>query len=194
MTLPPLTLNQQFVRDFSDAKAPCCALGLVRAEDTTTGFIAVKPNGTVPRDVLARGIRFGHRLLITQDDAPVCQFVFTFYGFDQYSVLVNPSRRLAITAIETMIRQKDYFFFVLNPDGRVSAFRTEIGEENLAGMRDTLPRMQDTQTTDAFYSLALRAFERAPDPPDTKLLEWVCRDDPAYMDLDRDIVALPSLG
>lgn len=194
MTLPPITLSRQFIGDFSEADAPCCALGLVRTADTVTGFFAMKPERSVPRHVLDLGIGFGHRILPTVDEHPVCQFAFNFYGFEQYSVLVNPSNTLALKAIETMVEQRDYFFFILNPDDRVSAFRSDLGEENLVGLRDSLPLMRNTQTPQALYENGVRAFRQAPNPPDMKILDWVCRDDPKYLDLENDTVDLSSIG
>jgi len=51
MALPPITLSGKFINDFTDAEAPCCALGLVRSGDTVTGFFATKPESAVPRNV-----------------------------------------------------------------------------------------------------------------------------------------------
>ena len=45
MALPPITLNSQFKDDFTEADAPCCALGLVRSGDTQTGLFAMKHRG-----------------------------------------------------------------------------------------------------------------------------------------------------
>ena len=194
MALPPITLNRKFINDFTDADAPCCALGLVRSGDTVTGFFAAKPESVVPRSVLGMGIGFGHRMLVTPDDKPVCQFAFNFYGLEQYSVLVTPSNPLALKAIGAMVEQRDYFFFILNPDDRVSAFRSDLGEENLAGLRDSLPLMQSSQTLQASYEKGMSAFRQAPNPPGIKILDWVCRDDPAYLDLEDDTVDLPPLG
>lgn len=194
MGLPPITLNRQFINDFREAGAPCCALGLVRSGDTVTGFFATKPESIVPRNVLGLGIGFGHRMLTTPDDKPLCQFAFNFYGYEQYSVLVNPSNPLALKAIKTMVEQRDYFFFILNPDDRVSAFRSDLDEKNLAGMRDSLPLMQGTQTPQASYESGVRAFRQTPNPPEMKILDWVCRDDPGYLDLEDDTVDLPALG
>jgi len=194
MALPPITLSGKFINDFTDAEAPCCALGLVRSGDTVTGFFATKPESAVPRNVLGMGIGFGHRMLATPDGKPVCQFAFNFYGYEQYSVLVNPSNLLVLKAIKTMVEQKDYFFFIINPDDRVSAFRSDLGKENLAGLRDSLPLMQTTQTPQASYENGVASFRLAPNPPGIKTLDWVCRDDPAYLNLEDDTVDLPPLG
>ncbi len=194
MALPQITFSRTFINDFNDADAPCCALGLVRSGDTVTGFFATKSESVVPRTVLGMGIGFGHRMLATPDNKPVCQFAFNFYGFEQYSVLVNPSNALALKAIETMVAQRDYFFFILNPDDGFSAFRSDLGEENLAGLRDSLPLMQSPRTSQASYENAVRTFRLAPDPSGSKTMNWVCRDDAAYLDLEEDTVDLPPLG
>ena len=194
MPLPPLTLNRKFIGDFSDAAAPCCALGLVKSASTITGFLAVKPDPAIPNHVLGLGMGFGHRMIATQGGSLVCQFAFNFYGFAQYSVLVNPSNVLALKVMEAMVAQKDYFFFILNSDERVSAFRSDLNDENLAGMRDSIPIMRSATTTEAVYEQAVSAFWRAPDPVDMKALNWVCRDDPTYLDLEDDTIDLPPVG
>jgi len=194
MPLPPLTLNRQFIGDFSDAAAPCCALGLVKSASTVTGFFAVKPEPAIPNHVLGLGIGFGHRMIAAHDNSSVCQFAFNFYGFAQYSVLVNPSNGLALKAMETMVEQKDYFFFILSPDDRVSAFRSELDDENLAGMRDSIPMMRSATTSEVAFEQAVSAFSRAPDPANMKILNWVCRDNPTYFDLEGDTIDLPPVG
>lgn len=194
MALPPLTLNRQFISDFSDAAAPCCALGLVKTADTVTGFFAVKPEPAIPSHVLGLGIGFGHRMIPSRASGTLCQFAFNFYGFAQYSVLVNPSNPLALRAVETMVEQKDYFFFILSPDDRVSAFRSELDDANLVGMRDNIPEMRASGMSGAQYERAAQAFCQAPDPANMKILDWVCRDDPAYLDLENDIIDLPPIG
>ena len=194
MALPPITLNRQFKDDFTEADAPCCALSLVRSGDSQTGLFAMKPESSIPPNVLAKGLAFGHRMLASLDQEPICQFIFNFYGFEQYSVLVNPSNPLAMKAIETMIEERDCFFLILNPNLRATVFRNEIGEGNLAGMRDNLPLMLSRKTPQSSYESGVRTFWQNPNPPDVKYLEWVCCDNPAYLDLENDTTDLPHLG
>ena len=194
MELPPITLNSQFKDDFTEADAPCCALGLVRSGDAQTGLFAMKPENSIPPNVLANGLAFGHRMLASLDMKPICQFIFKFYGFEQYSVLVNPSNPLAMKAIEAMIEERDSFFLILNPNLRATVFRNEIGEGNLAGMRDNLPLMRSRKTPQSSYESGVRTFWQKPHPPDVKYLEWVCCDNSAYLDLENDTTDLPHLG
>jgi len=190
--LPELILNRAFMLDFADAEAPCFALGLVEADGQETGFLAMRPDKSISSEMLAGGIAFGHRLSEIHGET-LCQFVFNIYGFAQYSALVNPAHPMVRQVLETMLARRDYFFFILNPDGRASAFRSDLGEENLAGLRDNLPAMQRATTSKDAYEAGVKAFRRASDPPGT-LLTWVCRNNPNYLDLDTDPMVLPPMG
>ena len=194
MAPPPFTLSRKFFHDFTEADAPCCGLGLVRSCDAITGFFAMKPECVVPNNVLEVRTGFGHRMLISPDGEPVSQFSFEFRGFERHSVLVNPSSPLVLKAIETMVKEGDFFCFILNPDGRAFAFRRDLGEENVAGMRDSLPLMRSTRTPQSSYESGVRAFQQTPNPREVKPLEWVCREDPAYLDLEADTVDFPPPG
>ena len=154
----------------------------------------MKPESYVPYNVTKRGIGFGYRILINQDLTPTSQFVFGFSSFAQYSVLVNPSNPLAMKAIKTMIEERRYILLILNPNQCAFAFRCDIGERNLASMRDHLPVMQRKKTPQSSYESGVQKFRRTPYPPHLKSLEWVCRDNPAYFDLESDTTDLPPLG
>ena len=194
MAPPPLTLNRKFFHDFTEADAPCCALGLVRSCDGITGFFAIKPEYVVPNSVLGTSIGFGHRMLISPDGEPVNQFSFEFRGFERHSVLVNPSSPLVLRAFETMIEEGDFFCFIRNRNGRAFAFRRDLGEEHVAGMRDSLPLMRSTRTPQSSYESGVREFLQTPNPPEVKALEWVCRENQAYFDLETDTVNFPPSG
>jgi hypothetical protein len=84
-----------------------------------------------------------------------------------------------------MIEDEDFFFFSLQASGRVTAFRAEIGQETLTGIKAHRLRIRQSTTTEAKYRQALAAFGRNPKPEGT-LLHWVCRDDIAYLDLTHD--------
>jgi hypothetical protein len=81
---------------------------------------------------------------------------------------------VAHSVLSTMIDTGDYFSLALGSDRRATAFRSEIGTPNLAGLKSNLSRIQGSATTDAQYRQAISQFERQPDPPGT-LLTWVCR-------------------
>lgn len=187
--LPELIMNRAFMEDFAEAPAPCFGLGLVEANGAQTGFLAMRPATPIPREMLGLGLAFGHRMLDLRG-AQLCQFVFNIYGFQAYSALVNPASPMVRRVLEAMLTRRDYFFFVLNPDGGASAFRSDLGAENIAGLRDTLPGMYAASTSPLRYEEAAALFRQAPDPAST-VLTWVCRDNPDYLDLDTDPMVLP---
>jgi len=179
-----LTVNRSFIRDFLAAESPCFALGLVEERQRLGGFLALRPPTAIPPAVTDAGFRFGHSLLGNADYV-VVQFVFAFYGFETYNVLVNPHNLLVQTVVTTMVHNEDYFFFALNADGSVTAFRSDLGQADLAGLKTNLPRIQQARTTEAQYRRAVTLFAQHPDPAGA-LLPWVCRDHAAYLDLTTD--------
>lgn len=83
---------------------------------------------------------------------------------------------LLVQAVLThMLEDEDYFFFALSPDGRATAFRSEVGQDVLFYVRANLPRLQASAATEAQYDLACLSFARNPRPPGP-LLHWVCLD------------------
>ena len=176
-----LTVNRPFIRDFLAAESPCFALGLVEEQRRLGGFLALRPPQAIPPAVTHAGFRFGHGLL-GNADVVVVQFVFAFYGFETYNVLVNPNNLLVRTVVTTMVQNEDYFFFALNADGSVTAFRSDIGQEDLAGLKTNLPRIHQARTTEAQYRHAVALFEQHPQPAGA-LLPWVCHENAAYLDL-----------
>lgn len=182
--LPVLTVNRQFMADFMDSKAPCFGLGIVEEGGKETGFLALSLDEDIPEHVLDRGFRLGHQLL-GSSDFEVVYFGFEFYGFKTYNALLNPSSELVKTVLETMVESKDYFFFSVSPTGTVSAFRADIGEENLVGLKDNLKRILDSETTEEQYERFLTRFEKRPTVPGV-LVNWVCRGADEYLDLTED--------
>ncbi|MBA4027147.1 MAG: hypothetical protein C0473_02795 [Cyanobacteria bacterium DS3.002] len=183
-SLPVLTVNGQFMSDFVDADSPCFGLGLVEVEGKETGFLALRLDEIIPEHVLTRGFRLGHQLL-GSDEFEVIYFGFEFYGFKTYNVLLNPSSELVKTVLETMVESKDYFFLSMSPTGMITTFRADIGKENLAGLKDNLDRILDSETTDEQYERFLAKFKKAPTVPGM-LVNWVCQDDEDYLDLTDD--------
>jgi hypothetical protein len=183
-SLPVLTVNRQFMSDFMDGDAPCFGLGLVKVEGKETGFLALHLAESIPEHVLARGFRLGHQLLGTSE-YEVVYFGFEFYGGKTYNALLNPSSELVKTVLETMVESKDYFFFLLSPTGMVTTFRADIGKENLAGLKDNLDRILDSETTEEQYEGFLTKFEKSPTVVG-ELVTWVCQDDEDYLDLIDD--------
>jgi hypothetical protein len=88
-----------------------------------------------------------------------------------------------------MVESGDYFFFALDSNQSVTAFRSELGQGNLTALRVYLPRIRRSQTTDAQYQQAVASFTKKQDPPGT-LLRWVCHDDAGYLNLAEDPLEL----
>jgi hypothetical protein len=67
----------------------------------------------------------------------------------------------------------------------MTAFRSEIGEGTLTGLLANMARIQGSTTTELHYQHALAQLRRHPSPPG-HVMEWVCRDNPGYLDLTQD--------
>ena len=119
----------------------------------------------------------------------VVHFACAFYGFETDNVLVNPNNPLVRTVLTTMVDSGDDFFFALNASGSVTAFRSEIGHDNLVGLKTNLPRIQRSTTTATQYRRAVIAFAQHPEPPGV-MLQWVCQEHIASLDLIRDRLEL----
>jgi len=186
--LPKLTVNRRFMSEFIAEDTPCLALGLVEVEDKQCALVALRLEEAIPRDVSAAGFRFGHSLLGTSR-WEVVHFGFEFYGFETYNALINPSDPVEWSVLETMVRTGDYFFFAFDSDCSTTAFRSDIGTTNLAGLEANMSRIQGSTTSEAQYRVAVSQFKKHPEPPGT-LLTWVCRGDTDYLDLALDPLVL----
>jgi hypothetical protein len=180
---PRLTVNRQFMSDFLAAQTPCFALGLVEERGRPCGFMALRLDELLPPAISDAGFRFGHSLYGGADFETV-HCAFQFDGFKTYNVLVNPNNPIVQAVLATMIKCGDYFFFAVS-DGSATAFRSQIGQADLAGLKTNFPRIRRSATTDAQYRRAVASFGKNPDPPGT-MLDWVCRDHPDYLDLTTD--------
>jgi hypothetical protein len=180
---PRLTVNRQFLSDFLAAETPCFALGLVEERRRQCGFMALRLDEPLPPQISDAGFRFGHSLYGSADFETV-HFAFQFYGFKTYNVLVNPNNPIVQAVLATMVESGDYFFFAVS-DGSATAFRSEIGQADLAGLKTNFPRIRRSATTDAQYRRAVASFGKNPDPPGA-MLHWVCRDRDDYLDLTTD--------
>ena len=179
--LPILTLNALFVRDLMAAEPPCFALGYVEERGSTSGFIALRPAESIPCASTQQGFRFGHSVL-GLENSPVLHFAFEFYGCAMYHGLVNPGSPLVQLVLSTMIETEDYFFFAINPDQSVTAFRSQLECADLAGLKTNQEHFKDASCTDEQYERVFKAFSKNPDPPG-QVMDWVCREDLDYLDL-----------
>ncbi len=175
-----------------DAKAPCCALGLIRERQQRLGLVALRLGKAITGDITAAGVNFGSGVLVNKT-FEVVQFSFQFYGFGVYNVLVNPNNPVARRVLKTMIDTREYFFLLLTPGHQVTAFRSGIGPDNMTGLKAQRDRLEGSTTSDIQYQQALRQFHKYPDPPGT-MLAWVCQDKETYLNLTTDQLELTSTG
>lgn len=190
--LPKLTVNRQLMNEFIAADPPCFALGMVEERGRRCGFLALQPGRVIPPAITNLGFRFGHSLL-GNADFEVIHFAFAFYGSETYNVLLNPSNPLVHAIVTAMVKSGDYFFFMPDPNGSVTAFRSSIGEGALVGLKTDLPRIQRSTTTEMQYRKAVSQFEKHPEPPGI-LLNWVCRENVACLDLGKDRLDMTGVG
>ena len=142
----------------------------------------------IPTAIADRGFEFGHTLFGTTTFV-VLHFVVAFPGFQTYNVLINPNNLVVQAVLRTMLDDGDYFFFALQPQGQVTAFRAELGSDSLAVLRANRTRLQTSTTTDAQYQQALTSFAARPEPAGV-LLPWVCRETVAALDLTTERLTL----
>ena len=90
------------------------------------------------------------------------RFAFHFYNYETFNVLVNPNNPVVQTVLNRMLETGDYFFFAVDPKGSVTTFRSELGQEDLAGLKTNLPLIKNAKTTDAQYRKAVALFEKNP--------------------------------
>src|ERR1700694_4965853 len=176
---PALVVNRLFMQEFLAADPPCLALGMVEERQRLCGMLALRLDEVIPAVIADRGVEFG-RALFGNSTFAVLHLVFAFPGFQTYNVLINPNNLLVQVVLRTMLDDGDYFFFALTPQGQVTAFRADIGNEDLAVLRANRARLQQTTTTEAQYQQALTAFAARPDPAGI-LLHWVCLDQSAAL-------------
>lgn len=81
-----------------------------------------------------------------------------------------------------MVNTQDYYFFAINPDQSVTAFRSRLQTTDLVGLRTTLQHFQQVTCLPSQYDKTVAAFKRNPSPPG-QVMEWVCRDNEDYLDL-----------
>lgn len=157
---------------------------MVEVEGVECGLLALRPDKVIPAHITGKGFRLGHSV-IGNDTFEVVHFAFEFYGFETYNVLLNPANPVVQAVLNRMVTTGDYFFFALDSDQSTTAFRSQIEETNLRGLKALMPRLRQSQTTEAQYQKTLAAFEKNPEPEGT-LLTPVCQDNIAYLDLTHD--------
>ena len=189
--LPRIIVNRAFIEDFMDEDAPCFAMAILEERQKKSAFLALRTTTPLPHDVTQVGFNFGHTL-IGNKDFEVVHFAFEFYGFQTFNALVNPANANIQAVLQLMMDKKEYFFFAINPGGSVTAFKAEIDDDhelNLQGIMLHKDRIKRSKTTSQQYEKAFASFAKNPDPAG-EMLEWVCRDDPKYLDLSGEVIEM----
>lgn len=181
--LPVLTMNELMIDDLMQEQAPCFAMGKVRLNGETCGFIAVRPAEAIPHECTLGGFDFGHSV-IGVDDNPVMHFAFNFKDHKTYHGLVNPGNPIVQTVLSSMIETGHYFFFSINPGGSATSFGVRLPDADFVGLKSNLERFKTVSCMPAQYEKTVKIFGRNPSPPG-EILNWACRDNPDYLDLDR---------
>jgi hypothetical protein len=154
---------------------------MVEERQQLCGMLALRLDEALPAAIADRGCEGGHALF-GNATVTVLHVVFAFLGFQTYNALINPHNPLVQAVLRTMLDDGDYFFFALTPQGQVTAFRADIGSAGLAVLRANRARLQSSTTTEDQYQQALTSFAAHPDPAGI-LLQWVCRETVAAVDL-----------
>lgn len=191
-SLPGLAMNRAFVETLLSAEEPSCALGMIEERQQAFGLIALRPHEIIPATVSSRGFELGHCVL-GGDNFEVVQLTFEFRGFATYHVLLNPNSPVVRSVLGHMLDSGNYFILVLDYDGDVQVFGSDVGEDSLIWLQAFLPRLLASRTTAEQYRRAVAAFSRNPQPPG-QVLRWICGDDPNYLDLSGDRVELKPTG
>ena len=181
--LPVLIMNRLLIQDLMDVDAPCFALGKVQLNNETTGFIAVRPPEAIPDESTLKGFDFGHSV-IGIEDSPVLHFAFNFHGHMTYHGLVNPGNTIVQNVLSSMIETGHYLFFSINPDQTATSFGAMLPDKDAFGLKSNLERFKKVSCMPSQYEKTVEVFGRNPLPPG-EMLNWVCRDNPDYLDLDR---------
>jgi len=191
--LPQLTLNELLIRDLMAAKAPCFTLGYVEERGSISGFIVLRPEAPIPSSSTKQGFRFGHSVLAIQG-CQVIQFIFEFYGHATYQGLVSPGNPIVQSVLSTMVETEDYFFFAINPDQTLIAFRSELDQleqSTLTRLKTNFERYKNEHLTSEQYESAYKAFAKKPEPAG-HVMKWVCRNNWDYLNLTQYRLELNS--
>lgn len=181
--LPRLTINALFIRDLMMATPPCFAMDYVMERGVKRGFIALRPEAPIPAVSTAQGFNFGHSVMAF-GGKPILHFGFEFYGHATYHGLVPPNNPVVQAVIATMLETEDYFFFAINPDQSVTTFRSQLEYRDLAGLRTNQALYCAESCSSEQYEKGVNAFRKNPDLPG-HVMEWVCRNNRDYLDLEK---------
>jgi hypothetical protein len=181
--VPQLIANELLIREVLEAQSPCFAMGYVEDRKEKCGFIAMRPEKTIPSHVTEKGMRFGHSVL-GSNEHKVLHFGFEFYGHETYHGLVPAGNPIVQSVISTMLETQDYFFFAINPDETAIAFRSKLESNDMAGLRTNQGKFCDENCSPDYYEEAVKEFSANPSPPG-QIMNCVCRNSLDYLDLTK---------
>ena len=70
-----------------------------------------------------------------------------------------------------------------NPDQTVTSFGATLEDSDLVGLKANLERFRQVTCMPAQYEKIVDAFSKNPSPPG-QILNWVCRDNKDYLNVD----------
>jgi hypothetical protein len=159
-------------------------LALIEDRERPFGLIALKLAEPVPEATAALGMRFGHSLFGNQKFV-VVHFAFEFYGYRTFNAIVKPDNTIVRRGLSAMVETGITHFLTVGDGGSATIFSSDLGDHNLAGLGANLPRILNSSASEADYQLAVAHFERAASPG-VGVLNWVCHDNPDYLDLSQN--------
>jgi hypothetical protein len=113
--------------------------------------------------------------------APLLQFVFDFYDYATYSGLVSINDTIVQAVIPTMIENADYLFFVISLDNIATSYRASFSAADFVELKTNWAKFKDARYSSERYERAVRRMSKEPNPLGSRFIEWVCRENPAYL-------------
>ena len=128
-------------------------------------------------------MRFGHSVIGTMEE-PVLHFAFEFYGHATYHGLVPSGNPIIQAVLNTMLETGDYFFFAINPDNSITAFRSPLDGTMLMQLQNTQDVFGRSICSDGRYEQTVTQFNQNIYQPEN-VMKWVCRNNWDYLNLTK---------
>ncbi len=91
-----------------------------------------------------------------------------------------------------MIETGQYIFFSIEPDGTATSFSDKLSEKLFESFKVQAECFNTVSCSHAEYETTVDLFSHNPYPTG-ELLNWVCRDNPEYLELDWNLPLLCSV-
>lgn len=190
-SLPNVVLNERLLSDLILAKAPCFALGYVEHQGGLVGCFVFRPDETIPVDLTEQNIHVAHSLM-TIGDAPILELTFRFHERTSYSGLINPGNPFVQDVLTMMLEMEEYFFFTLNPDNSVMAFRAQYCLQTMLNIKTDLAGLDVFEAMGFDRDCSVEQYEEAVQRHAETLqspgrpMTWTCRDNADYLDMRKN--------